>query len=78
MNTTVLFNIDKKLKTAAMRKARAKGLTLTSVFTMTMQAFVDDMLTVDILARDIAKARQEFKEGKFFTQAQIEKGFDIT
>ena len=59
MTTTIIFNTNEKLKKAAMRKAHAQGLTLSAVLNMATQAFVDNELTVDIVARDIARARAE-------------------
>jgi antitoxin component of RelBE/YafQ-DinJ toxin-antitoxin module len=56
MNTTVLFNIDKKLKTAAMRKARSQGMTLTAVLNIATQAYVNESLQISAFERDIAQA----------------------
>ena len=63
MNTKIIFNTDKKLKSAAMKKARSQGLTLTAVLTMATRAFVDDEIDV-VLARDIAKGKEQIRQGK--------------
>jgi antitoxin component of RelBE/YafQ-DinJ toxin-antitoxin module len=78
MNTTVLFNIDKKLKTAAMRKARSQGMTLTAVLNIATQAYVNESLQISAFERDIAQARREVREGKSFTQEAIFNEIGIT
>lgn len=55
MNTRIIFNTDKKLKTAAQKKARAQGLTLSGMLNLATRAYVEN--DIDILARDIAAAR---------------------
>jgi len=64
MNTKIIFNTDRKLKDAAMKKAQRQGLTLTAVLTMATQAFVDGEISVDIVARDIARGREQIRQGK--------------
>lgn len=64
MNTKIIFNTDRKLKDAAMKKAQRQGLTLTAVLTMATQAFVDGDISVDIVARDIARGREQIRQGK--------------
>lgn len=59
MKTTVIFNTDRGLKTAAMKKARAKGMTLSSVLNLATQAFVDGAIEIDVVARNIAEARAQ-------------------
>ncbi len=57
MNTKIIFNTDKNLKAAAQKKARKQGLTLSAVLNLATRAYVDNDMTVDIIARDLAKAR---------------------
>lgn len=59
MQTKVIFNTDKRLKMAAMQKARAKGMTLSAVLNLATQAFVDDAIVIDAVARDIEEARAQ-------------------
>lgn len=77
MNTTILFNVDKKVKAAAMKKATKQGLTLTAVLNMSLRAYVDDDVIDVALARDIAKARKQVREGKFVTEAELRKQLGI-
>lgn len=57
MNTKIIFNTDKKLKAAAQKKARSQGLTLSAVLNFATRAYVENDTTVDIIARDLARAR---------------------
>jgi len=61
MNTTILFNVDARVKAAAMKKAARQGLTLSSVLNSSLMKYVAAKSTdeVDPLARDIAKARAQ-------------------
>lgn len=59
MNTKIIFATDKKLKAAVQKKARKQGLTLTAVLNFAARAYVDDSIEIDIIARDLAKARSE-------------------
>lgn len=58
MNTKVIFNTDKKLKDAAMKKARKEGITYSAFLNIATRMFVKDELEVDIIARDISEARK--------------------
>lgn|GEM_PF-630019 len=57
MNTKIIFNIDKKLKAAAQKKAKAQGLTLSAVLNFATRSYVENVIEIDIIARDLAKAR---------------------
>lgn len=57
MDTKVIFNIDKKLKTAAQKKASAQGLTLSAMLNFATRAYVDETIKIDVIAQDIARAR---------------------
>jgi len=70
MTTKVLFNIDKKLKEAAMRKAKSQGLTYSAVLNLATRAYVKNEFEVDILARDLAKAREELRQGRGIPEAR--------
>ena len=58
MNTKIIFNTDKKLKELAQKKARAQGLTLSAMLNLATRAYVDEHMTIDMLARDITEARR--------------------
>lgn len=73
MTTTIIFNTDPKLKKAAMQKARKQGITLTTVLNLATRKFVDDELEVDIIARDIAEARN----GQLIPAAKVYKQLGI-
>ncbi len=75
MTTKVIFSIDEKLKGAAMRKAKAQGLTLTAVLNMATRAFVDNKM--DIIARDIAIAREQIRQGKAIPAEEVWKRLGI-
>ena len=77
MNTKIIFNTDKKLKSAAMKKARSQGLTLTAVLTMATRAFVADEIGVDIVARDIARAKEQIRQGKGIPAEEVWKKLGI-
>ena len=49
MTTQVVFNIDKKLKNEAMRKARSFGLPFSSVLNMATRAFVDGKMSIEMV-----------------------------
>jgi predicted transcriptional regulator len=71
--TTIIFNTDAKLKRAALKKARAQGLTLTTVLNLATRKYVADELVVDVIARDLAEARK----GKAIPAEEVYKKFGI-
>ncbi len=77
MTTKVIFNTDKKLKAAAMKKARGQGTTLTAVLNFATRAYAEDRLEVDLLGEMIAKAREDIRHGRLYTQEEVFKKFNI-
>ena len=73
MNTKLIFNTDSKLKIAAQKKARARGLTLSAMLNLATQAFVDDDIKIDVIARDLAEARR----GKGIPAAEVYRRLGI-
>lgn len=71
MTTKVIFNTDKKLKEAAMRKARKEGLTYSAVLNIATRAYVNDNMKIAAFDRDLEKALEEMREGKFYTHKQV-------
>lgn len=64
MVTKVIFNTNKKLKDAAMKKAKKHGLTLSAVLNMATEAYVSDRLVISAFERDLATARAQVRAGK--------------
>lgn len=64
MVTKVIFNTDKRLKAAAMKKARSQGLTLSAVLNMATKAYVDDRIEISVFDRDLAEALEDVRKGR--------------
>lgn len=73
MTTQVIFKIDKKLKQQAQKKAKDEGLPLAFVLKMATQAYVDNNLEIELVARpklnektrrELIKISKDIKEGK--------------
>ena len=66
----VIFNIPTKLKKAVVTRAEEKGITLTSLFTQTAQAFVEGDIDIEpprlrpAVKRRLRKAVDDHKKGK--------------
>lgn len=74
MTTKVIFNTDKKLKEAAMKKAKGQGLTYSAVLNLATRAYVGGDFEVDILSRDLERARADIRAGRTISQeALLEK-----
>jgi len=78
MNTRVIFNTDKKLKEAAMRKAKRQGLTLSAFLNIATRAFVEDELELTVSEQKrLVQARKEIRQGKVFTEEEVLRRFNI-
>jgi hypothetical protein len=73
MISQVIFKIDKKLKDKAMQKAQAEGFPFAFVLKMATQAYVDNNLDVQLVARpklnektrrELIKISKDIKQGK--------------
>ncbi|HEV7449508.1 MAG TPA: hypothetical protein VGP13_03140 [Candidatus Paceibacterota bacterium] len=64
MTVKMIFNTDKKLKEAAMRKARKDGLTYSAVLNIATRAYVNDQMKIAAFDRDIEIAMEQFHQGK--------------
>ena len=73
MNVKVIFNTNKKLKDAAMKKARKEGLTYSAVLNIATQAYVGDRLEITALDRKLEQAREEIRQGRYYTHEQMLK-----
>ncbi|HEY4487267.1 MAG TPA: hypothetical protein VI483_00710 [Candidatus Paceibacterota bacterium] len=71
MTTKAIFNIDKKLKEKAIRKANKQGINLSVMLNFATRAYVDDRLEVDILGELVKRARQDLREGKTVSQDDL-------
>ncbi len=71
MDTRVIFNTDQKLKTAALRKARNQGTTLSTVLHLATKAYVDNRFEVDVLGQMIEKARGDARAGRLYTEKEV-------
>lgn len=52
MNTQVIFNLDKKLKERAMKKAQNQGIPFGAVLKLATQAFVDGDFSIGIISKE--------------------------
>lgn len=77
MITKVIFNMDKKLKVAAMKKAKAHGTNLTSIFNAAARAYVSSVQNVDPLREAIEQGVREFHEGKTIAQDDLFKRYGL-
>ena len=73
MNTQVVFNMNKKLKNEAMRKARSFGMPFSSVLNIATQAFVDGKISIEAIderpfnaktRRILTRALKDIEAGK--------------
>jgi len=73
MNTQVIFNIDKKLKEQAMKKAQSQGLPFGVILKLATKAFVDGEFNVGLISKeefnpstrkDVEKALKDIEAGK--------------
>lgn len=71
MTTKVIFNTDKKLKAAAMKKARKEGLTYSAVLNLATEAYVNNRLEITAFDRDLAVARAQMRRGEGIPQEEI-------
>ena len=78
MTTQFMFKMEPKLKKAAMKKAREKGIAFSSVLNFAADAFVNDRLNVGLIIDEelnprtkkiIAQERQDIKTGKNMSPA---------
>jgi len=77
MTTKTIFNMDMSLKTAAMKKARAQGLTLSAVLNLILKAFVKDDLEIGAFDKNMLLAREDMKRGRITSQSDLFKRLGI-
>lgn len=64
-----------RTKNALMKKAKASGLTLSSVLNMAANAYVNDRLFIGAFERDLAEARTDVKAGRVYSLDAVEHYF---
>ena len=69
--------MDVSLKRAAMKKACAQGLTLSTVLNLATQSFVQGDLRVGAFERDLAEAKADVKAGRIVSQEKLFKRLGI-
>lgn len=78
MATQFMFKMEPKLKKAAMKKVKEKGIAFSSVLNFAADAFVNDRLNVGLIIDEklnsrtkkiLARAHQDIKEGKNLSPA---------
>ncbi len=65
--------MDMSLKKAAMKKARAQGLSLSAVLNLAAQSFVQGNLQVGAFERGLTEARTDVKAGRIISQEKLFK-----
>ena len=73
MTATVIFNTDRKLKNAAMKKARSQGMNLSVLLNTAMRSYVENRLEIDALAASIARGREDVLAGRVISQETLFK-----
>ena len=69
--------MDSKLKSAAMRKARTRGLSLSAFMNLATRAFVAGRIDIDLLDENLLKAREDIRYGRVIAQDKLFKRLGI-
>ncbi len=77
MNATVIFKTDKKLKINAMKRARARGMTLTDYLNISMKTLVKSSPKMDEFLLELEEARAELRAGKGIPAAEVYRRLGI-
>lgn len=77
MTTKTIFNMDAKIKKAAMRKAKKDGWTLSSFLNFATREYVDGNIGISILNKKIEQARKDIRDGKYITHEDLVKKLKI-
>lgn len=77
MTTRINFNIDNKLKAAAVKKAKRARLPLSTVLTQAVRAFVEEDMQIGFfspaLINDIGQARDDIRHGRMLFHDDLVK-----
>jgi len=77
MTTKTIFNMDTKLKKAAMKKARSEGTTLSSLLNFATRGYVSGSIKMTILDIRLQKAINDIEAGNFVTHEELVKRLKI-
>lgn len=75
MTTRINFVIDERLKTAAMKKAKRIGLSLSTVLSQATRAFVEEDMQIGffgpVLMDDIRQSRDDIKHARLISHDEL-------
>ena len=77
MNTKIIFNTPKKLKEALAKKAKKQGLTMSAVFNLAAQAYVDDRVVLTPFERDLLEGLADVRAGRVTPQEEVFKSLGL-
>lgn len=77
MTTKTIFNMDTKLKKAAMKKARSEGITLSSLLNFATRGYVNGDIKMTILDLRLEKAIKDIETGNFVTHEELVKRLNV-
>jgi hypothetical protein len=77
MNTKVIFNTPLKLKKALVTKARKQGLTMSAVFNLAAQAYVDDRIVLSTFEQDLIQGIADARAGRVSSLKDVLKELKI-
>lgn len=73
MTSKTIFNMNTKLKKAAMKKARTEGWTLSAVLNLATRAYIEDRLRMEILDPELAQGLDDIKHGRVIPWEEIKR-----
>lgn len=76
MTSKTIFNMNTKLKKAAMKKAREEGWTLSAMLNNAARAYIEDRFELEILPSDpkrVARIQKEVAAGRFATWESVKQ-----
>lgn len=65
--------MDKGLKAAAMKKAKAQGLTLSAMLNIATESFVKGRFEISAFDRDVLIANEQIRRGQVISQEALFK-----
>lgn len=69
--------MDKKLKAAAMKKARGQSMTLSTVLNFAASAYVDNRMKIDVIAQTIERGREDIRQGRLISEKEVYRRLGI-
>ncbi len=73
MTSKTIFNMNTKLKKAAMKKARAEGWTLSAMLNLATKAYIDNRIGLATLDPAITQSLNELKLGQYVTHEELKR-----